>query len=57
MCQTRSLCVLACHPVVAGRPSRVQMLEKFVQFARERGGVRFDRADRVAHTVAVPRPS
>jgi len=55
MRSTRSLCVLACHPVVAGRPSRLVMLERFVEFAREKGNVRFDRADRLGHTVAVPR--
>jgi hypothetical protein len=55
MRSTRSLCVLSCHPVVAGRPSRLVMLERFVGFAREKGNVRFDRADRVAQTVAVPR--
>jgi peptidoglycan-N-acetylglucosamine deacetylase len=52
---TRSLCVLSCHPVVAGRPSRVAMLEQFVDFARHAGGVRFERADKLAQVVAVPR--
>jgi peptidoglycan/xylan/chitin deacetylase (PgdA/CDA1 family) len=55
MRSTRSLCVLACHPVVAGRPSRIAMLESFVGFAREKGNVRFERADHVGATVAVPR--
>jgi peptidoglycan-N-acetylglucosamine deacetylase len=53
---TRSLAVLSCHPVVTGRPSRLRMLERVVEFARERRDVRFERADRVAQTVLTARP-
>ena len=52
---TGSLAVLACHPVVAGRPSRLALLERLVEFARGQGGIRFERADRVAEAVIRPR--
>ena len=49
---THSLCVLTCHPFVSGRPSRIQGLERFVEFAKERGDVRFTTALRLANLVA-----
>lgn len=51
MRETRSLCVLTCHPFLSGRPSRVRAIRSFVEFARERGDVRFSRADRLAEAV------
>jgi peptidoglycan-N-acetylglucosamine deacetylase len=55
MRHTRSLAVLSCHPVVAGRPSRVLMLERLIEWTRERRDIRFERADRVAAKVLTPR--
>ncbi len=51
MRHTGSLCVLTCHPFLSGRPSRIRAIEDFVSFARECGGVRFSRADRLADAV------
>lgn len=51
MRQTNSLCVLTCHPFLSGRPSRIRAIEDFIGFARERGDVRFSRADRLADKI------
>lgn len=51
MRDTNSLCVLACHPFLSGRPSRIQAIRKFVEFALHCGDVRFSRADRLAELV------
>jgi peptidoglycan/xylan/chitin deacetylase (PgdA/CDA1 family) len=48
---TGSLCVLTCHPFLSGRPSRVRTLERFIEFARDRGDVRFARCDELADHV------
>lgn len=48
---TGSLCVLTCHPFLSGRPSRVRNLERFVEFAKERGDVGFTRCDRLAERL------
>jgi peptidoglycan-N-acetylglucosamine deacetylase len=51
MRETNSLCVLTCHPFLSGRPSRVRAIARFVEFALDRGDVRFSRADRLAGIV------
>ena len=51
MRRTHSLYVLTAHPFVSGRPSRVEALGGFVEFARACGDVRFERADRLADVV------
>jgi peptidoglycan/xylan/chitin deacetylase (PgdA/CDA1 family) len=48
---TNSLCVLTCHPFLSGRPSRVQAIESFIEFALDCGDIRFSRADRLADAV------
>ncbi len=48
---TNSLCTLTCHPFLSGRPSRTEAIRSFVEFALERGDVRFSRADRLADKV------
>jgi peptidoglycan/xylan/chitin deacetylase (PgdA/CDA1 family) len=51
MRRTNSLCVLTCHPFLSGRPSRVQAIEDFIEFARNCSDVRFSRADRLADLI------
>lgn len=51
MRKTNSLCILTCHPFLSGRPSRIRAIEQFIEFALERGDVRFSRADRIARLV------
>ena len=51
MRRTHSLYVLTAHPFVSGRPSRVEALGRFIEFARDCGDVRFSRADRLADVV------
>ena len=41
MRRTNSLCVLACHPIHSGRPSRMQAIESSIEFALDRGDIRF----------------
>lgn len=48
---TRSLCVLTCHPLLSGRPSRVRALERFIERARAWDDVEFLRCDQVAVAV------
>jgi peptidoglycan-N-acetylglucosamine deacetylase len=48
---TKSLCVLTCHPFLSGRPSRARAIEEFIEFALDRGDVRFSRADHLADIV------
>jgi peptidoglycan/xylan/chitin deacetylase (PgdA/CDA1 family) len=48
---TRSQCVLTCHPFLSGRPSRARAIEAFIEFALDRGDVRFSRADHLADIV------
>lgn len=48
---TGSLCVLNVHDFLSGRPSRMRALERFLTFAKEKGDVRFARADQLAETV------
>lgn len=43
--------VLALHPQIIGRPSRITMLEKLIQHIRAHPGVWFARCDQVAETV------
>jgi peptidoglycan/xylan/chitin deacetylase (PgdA/CDA1 family) len=38
---TESLCVLVCHPFISGRPSRIEGIRRFIEFALDRGDVRF----------------
>lgn len=45
---TGSLCVVVCHPFLSGRASRIAALEKFVDFARQCGDVRFTGAGQLA---------
>jgi hypothetical protein len=45
------LCVLTCHPFLSGRPSRMQAIESFIEFALDRGDIRFSRADQLADIV------
>ena len=51
MRETKSLCVLTCHPFLSGRPSRARAIEEFIEFALDRGDVRFSRADHLADIV------
>lgn len=48
---TNSLCVLTCHPFLSGRPSRIRAIKEFVEFALDRGDIRFSRADQLADIV------
>ena len=48
---TGSLCVLTCHPFLSGRPSRAMAIVEFIEFALNRGDVRFSRADHLAAIV------
>ena len=41
MRRTNSLCVLTCHPFLSGRPSRMQAIESSIEFALDRGDIRF----------------
>lgn len=56
MRETRSLCVLTCHPLLSGRPSRARALERFIEFVKGCGDVRFARADSIAQSVLVAPP-
>ena len=40
--------VLTMHPQIIGRPSRVQMLKRFIAFARSLGKVEFRKCGDVA---------
>lgn len=51
MRRTHSLYVLTAHPFLSGRPSRVEALGRFIEFARDCRDVRFARADRLADVV------
>ena len=51
MRETKSLCVLTCHPFLSGRPSHARAIEEFIEFALDRGDARFSRADRLADIV------
>jgi peptidoglycan-N-acetylglucosamine deacetylase len=51
MRRTNSLCVLTCHPFLSGRPSRMQAIESHIEFALDRGDIRFSRADQLADIV------
>lgn len=42
---------LAMHPQIIGRPSRIAMLEAFIQHVRSRPGVWFARCDQVADAI------
>lgn len=42
---------LAMHPQIIGRPSRIAMLESFIQHVRSRPGVWFARCDQVADAI------
>jgi peptidoglycan/xylan/chitin deacetylase (PgdA/CDA1 family) len=57
MRQFGSLCVLTCHPFLTGRPSRMQALERFIQFALSHGDIRFARADEIAALVTSDPPA
>ena len=48
---TGSLCVLTCHPFLSGRPSRIRALDRFIEFARERGDVEILGAEELARRV------
>jgi peptidoglycan-N-acetylglucosamine deacetylase len=48
---TNSLCVLTCHPFLSGRPSRMQAIESFIEFALDCGDIRFSRANQLADVV------
>jgi peptidoglycan/xylan/chitin deacetylase (PgdA/CDA1 family) len=51
MRETGSLCVLTCHPFLSGRPSRIRAIERFIEFARERGDVEILSAEELAKRV------
>jgi peptidoglycan/xylan/chitin deacetylase (PgdA/CDA1 family) len=57
MRSTRSLCVLTCHPLLSGRPSRVRAIERFIEFGKACGDVAFLRCDRVAEAVLAAAPA
>lgn len=48
---TNSLLVLTCHPLLSGRPSRIQGIGRLLEFAKELGDVAFVRCDNVANAV------
>ncbi len=48
---TNSLCVLTCHPFLSGRPSRMQAIESFIEFALDCGDIRFSQANQLANVV------
>jgi peptidoglycan/xylan/chitin deacetylase (PgdA/CDA1 family) len=54
---TRSLCVLTCHPLLSGRPSRARAIERFIEFGKGCGDVAFLRCDHVAETVLAAPPA
>jgi peptidoglycan-N-acetylglucosamine deacetylase len=56
MRSTSSLCVLTCHPLLSGRPSRVRAIEGFIDFGKACGDVVFLRCDRVAEAVLAAPP-
>lgn len=51
MRRTNSLCVLTCHPFLSGRPSRMQAIESFIEFALDCGDIRFSQANQLANVV------
>ena len=51
MRRTNSLCVLTCHPFLSGRPSRMQAIESFIEFALDCGDIRFSQANQLASVV------
>jgi peptidoglycan/xylan/chitin deacetylase (PgdA/CDA1 family) len=51
MRSTGSMCVLSVHDFLTGRPSRMRALEKFLTYAKEKGDVKFARADRAAEVA------
>ncbi len=53
---THSLCVLTCHPLLSGRPSRVRTIERFIEFGKSCGDVAFLRCDHVAAAVLATPP-
>lgn len=57
MRRTHGLFVLTAHPFISGRPSRVEGIASFVEWALERGDVRFSRADELAELVLGRRAS
>lgn len=51
MRDTGSLCLVCCHPFLSGRPSRLRAVERFVEFARERGDVELLTCGEIADRV------
>ena len=52
MRSTQSLCVVTCHPELSGRPSRLRVLEEFIEFARGCGDVEFADCRTIATSVS-----
>ena len=55
MRETGSLCLVCCHPFLSGRPSRLRAVERFVEFARERGDVELLPCGEIADRVLTRR--
>ena len=51
MCRYRCLFNLCVHPFLSGRPSRIVALRGFIEYAMQRGDVRFARCREVADAV------
>jgi peptidoglycan-N-acetylglucosamine deacetylase len=51
MRKTHSLLILTLHPLLSGRPSRLAVVERFIEYAKERGDVIFLRCDALADRV------
>jgi peptidoglycan-N-acetylglucosamine deacetylase len=51
MRRTHSLLILTLHPLISGRPSRLAVVERLIEFAKDCGDVAFLRCDAVAEKV------
>jgi|SRR5450756_556136 len=51
MRKTHSLLILTLHPLIIGRPSRLALVERFIEFAKDRGDVAFFSCDSLADKV------
>jgi peptidoglycan-N-acetylglucosamine deacetylase len=51
MRRTGSLYVMTCHPFISGRPSRIEAIARFIEFARECGDVGFSSTGLIVDAV------
>ncbi len=52
MCHYHCLCMVTCHPFLSGRPSRIEALRRFIEFAAARSDVDIVTAEEVARRAA-----